>query len=325
MYVEYNMMTDKKTRKVCFIGACGHWKQAYNCLEKRQDVLLCGFAPGSAHEKRTESVTPDLPFFADYETMLDAEKPDLAIVSPVFGLTGQVILACAKRKIDVFAEKPIAATCEELESVRNAVLQSGIRFCAMHYLRYDPAFYHGAKMVHRGKIGKLKMITAQKSYKYGVRPDWYGDPSLYCGTIPWVGIHAIDWISDFSGQHFQTVTAQSVGKNPEMAALCQFTLDGGIIASANIDFYRPASAPNHGDDRIRCVGTEGVLEVCNGTIFLMNGEGMFEFHPDTAPELLTEFLDDGECISPEEIFHIAIVALAAKQSADFGRAVEIGG
>ncbi|MBQ6706983.1 MAG: Gfo/Idh/MocA family oxidoreductase [Clostridia bacterium] len=312
-------------KKVCFIGACGHWKQAYHCLKKRQDLLLCGFAPGSAHEKLTKSISPDLPFFANYETMLDTVKPDLAIVSPVFGLTGQVILACAKRQIDVFAEKPIAATFEELDHVRASVLQSGIRFCAMHYLRYDPAFYHGAKLVRQGKIGKLKMITAQKSYQYGVRPDWYGDRSLYCGTIPWVGIHAIDWISDFTGRRFQTVTAQSVGENPEMAALCQFTLDGDIIASANIDFYRPESAPTHGDDRIRCVGTEGVLEVCRGNISLMNKDGVFEFRPNTAPELLTEFLDDGECISTDEIFHIAAVALAAKQSAELGKTTSMSG
>lgn len=312
-------------KKVCFIGACGHWKQALKVLKKRQDIHLCGFAPGSSHEGLTASVDESLPWFSDYETMLDTVRPDLAVVSPVFGLTGQVILACARRGIHVFAEKPIAATAEELEQVKKAVTESGIRFCAMHYLRYDPAFYHGAKLVRRGRIGEVKMLTAQKSYKYGVRPAWYSDPSLYCGTIPWVGIHAIDWISAFTGRPFETVTAQTLGGCPEMAALCQFTLAGGIIASANLDFHRPDTAPTHGDDRIRCVGTEGVLEVRDGRILLMNREGVTEVCPAAAPELLTEFLDAGECISADEIFHIAETALAAKLSAERGETVAIGG
>lgn len=307
--------------KVCFIGACGHWQQALKVLKERQDVQLCGFAPGSIHEGCANPV--GIPRFADYETMLDTVKPDLAVVSPVFGLTGQVILACTKRGIDVFAEKPVAASFEELQCLEKAVSESGIHFCAMHYLRYDPAFYHGAKLVRQGAIGELKMLTAQKSYKYGTRPSWYTDPALYCGTIPWVGIHAIDWIANFAGRPFETVAAQSSGGNPEMAALCQFTLADGIIASANIDFYRPDSAPTHGDDRIRCVGTQGVLDVRGGRIELISPEGVTELRPNTAPELLTEFLDNGECISAQEIFHITATALAAKLSAQRGETLAI--
>lgn len=311
--------------KVCFVGACGHWGQALDCLKSRADVQICGFAPGSVHEKRTESIDPQIPYYADYENMLDATKPDLAIVSPVFGLTGQVILACAARKIHVFSEKPVAASIAELELVRRAITDSGIRFCAMHYLRYDPAFFHGAQMVREGRIGRVQMVTAQKSYKYGQRPDWYGDPELYCGTIPWVGIHAIDWISCFTGKRFLSVTSHSVGENPEKAALCQFALEDGIIASANMDFYRPQTAPTHGDDRVRCVGTEGVLEVCGGKISLMNQDGVYEFCPDTAPELLTAFLDGADHPTVEEIFHITQVALAAKESAKYNKMVTIGG
>ena len=195
----------------------------------------------------------------------------------------------------------------------------------MHYLRFAPAFYHGAKMVREGRIGKLQMITAQKSYQYGTRPEWYAVPELYGGTIPWVGIHAMDWISYFSGKRFESVTAQSLGKAPEMAALCQFTLSDGLIAAANIDFYRPEGAPTHGDDRIRCVGTEGVLEVRDGKILLLTKAGAYEYAPDSAPELLTAFLEGKDPLPMEEIFHITKAAIAAKNAAKSGKTVKIGG
>ena len=310
--------------KVCFIGSCGHWRRALPILKNRQDVEFCGFAPGSPEENRQESIDAALPYFLDYEQMLEKTQPDLAIVAPIFGITGKIILACAKRKIDVFSEKPIASSEQELKNVEQAVKESGIRFCAMHYLRFTPAFYHGAKMVREGKIGKLQMITAQKSYQYGVRPDWYNDPALYGGTIPWVGIHAMDWIASFSGKRFITATAQSIEGCPEMAALCQFTLEDGLIAAANLDFYRPKSAPTHGDDRVRCVGTEGVLEVRDGTIFLMNQDGISEIKPTTAPELLTAFLNKEEPLPTDEIFHITKTAIAARDSARNGKTIVIG-
>ena len=185
---------------------------------------------------------------------------------------------------------------------------SGIRFCAMHYLRYDPAFYMGAKLVKSGAVGDVRLITAQKSYKYGTRPEWYQDPDLYGGAIPWVGIHAIDWIYHFTGKRFLSVATQKAG---EMAAICQFSLEGGTIGAMNLDFYRPQGAATHGDDRVRCVGTAGILEVQGGKLTLITSTETKEIQPEPAPELLEEFLADG-AIPPEEIFYLTRVALIAR-------------
>jgi predicted dehydrogenase len=302
--------------KVCFIGACGHSKQAYQYLKTRFDTEFVGMAPESLHEELTASFDPAIPFYTDYLAMLNEVRPDLAVVSPVFGHTGRAILACAERGIDVFAEKPVAATIEELNAVEAAVRESGIRFCAMHYLRYAPAFYHGAKLARSGAIGEVRMATAQKSYRYGKRPAWYHDRALYGGTIPWVGIHAIDWIYHFTGKRFLSVNTRVVGRDPEMAALCQFEMEDGVIGGMNLDFYRPNQATTHGDDRIRCVGTAGVLEVRGGEILLINGEGEQILRPTEAPELLEEFLGGGESVPPEEIFYLTRVAILARDAAD---------
>jgi len=311
--------------KVCFIGACGHTGQVYRVLRGRDDVVLCGYAPGCKRESAVFPPDDTVPCYGDFLTMLEETKPDLAVISPVFALTGQVILECARRKIHVFAEKPVASSMEELQAVRRAVSESGIRFCAMHFLRYTPAFYRAVQLVREGHIGKPVMLTAQKSYKYGTRPDWYGERALYGGTIPWVGIHGVDWIAQFTGKRFLSVTACQTGKDPEMAALSQFTLEDGILASVNLDYYRPSGASTHGDDRIRCVGTDGILEVRSGHIYLTDKTGEQCITPVSAPELLTAFLDGEPCISPEEIFHVTEAALAAQMSADTGKTVLIGG
>ena len=210
----------------------------------------------------------------------------------------------------------------ELEEVEAAVRASGIHFGAMHYLRVSPAFWLGARLVKEGKIGDVRLVTAQKSYRYGTRPAWYSDRDLFTGIIPWVGIHAIDWVYAFLGKRFLTVDAECFG-NPDRASICRFSLEDGIVASVNLDYYRPQSAPTHDDDRIRLAGTEGVLEVRDGLVHLMNAEGCVTLTPDKAPELLEEFLDGVDLVSTDEIFYLARVALCARLSADSGERIKI--
>jgi predicted dehydrogenase len=311
--------------KVCLIGICGHSKRAYEYLKKRSDIEFCGIAPESDVEGLDKTRYPELPFYSNYREMLEREKPDLALISPVFAHTGRVIIECAKRRIDVFSEKPIATSQKELCAVEAAVQENEIHFCAMHYLRYAPAFYHGARLVKDGRIGEVRMVTAQKSYQYGIRPTWYGDRALYGGTIPWVGIHAIDWIYHFTGKRFLSVHAQSCGKDPEMAAVCQFKMEDDLLCSVNIDYYRPNGAPTHGDDRIRCVGTKGVLEVRDGKIYIADDHSDKVITPDESPDLLGEFLTGKNPIPVEELFYLTRVAIAARDSADLQKTIEIGG
>jgi len=96
------------------------------------------------------------------------------------------------------------------------------------------------------------------------------------------------------------------------------------MASMNLDFYRPAGASTHGDDRIRCVGTKGILEVRDGKIIVLDRDGEHVTEPTKAPELLEEFLEGREPIPAEEIFDLTGVALAARQSADSGVSVSMG-
>lgn len=308
--------------KVVFIGMCGHSMQAYHVLKERTDVTLCGVAPGSAHEQMTKSFDEKIPFFADWEQMLSVTQPELAIVSPVFGLTGEIVIACANRGIHVFCEKPVAGSTEELDRVADAVKNSGIRFGAMHYLRVEPAFWQGAAMVRAGLIGDVRLLNAQKSYRFGARPSWYSNRDLFTGIIPWVGIHAIDWIYAFSGKRFLSVNASCAG-TPERTALCRFDLTDDVMATVTLDYYRPATAPTHDDDRIRCVGTEGILEVREKKIHLMNADGVQIIDPAPAPELFTCFLEGTDLLSPDEIFYLTRVALLARASADTKTTVTI--
>lgn len=306
--------------KICIIGNSVHGMHAYEEMKRHPQAEFVGVAAGSADEYMPP--VDGIEVFPSYGEMLDKVSPDMAIVAPVTGYTGRIIIDCANRGISVLAEKPVAATIEELDEVERAVKGNGIRFCAMHFLRFMPNFYHAMLAVRAGAIGDVRLITVQKSYKYGIRPEWYKERSLYTGTIPWIGIHAIDWISAFSGKKFLSVSALHNG-NPEMTALCQFELEDGVLASVNIDYLRPESAATHGDDRLRAAGTRGIIEVYGDKYFVANGEGENEYTPHGAPELAYDFLDGKEPISAGEAFMLTRVALCARQSADTQKRIKL--
>ena len=97
------------------------------------------------------------------------------------------------------------------------------------------------------------------------------------------------------------------------------------MASVNLDYYRPSLAPTHDDDRIRCAGSDGILEIRGGKIYLMNSKGNQVFEKFEAPELFSEFLDGHDPISTEEIFYLTKVALLARESADEKKEIRIEG
>ena len=318
--------------RIAIIGCSGHYGM---CVPKTycEEREFAALAPGSQGEnmEHVEQRLKNLGYaprmYRDYREMLAAEKPDIAVVDNYYGEHGRVILDAFRAGCHVFAEKPAATSLAELDELVEAWKQAGTYFMAMFNYRYSGSFHRAWQLIREGAIGEVRLLNAQKSYKFGTRPDFMTHRETYGGTISWVGIHAIDWILWMSGRQVETVTAlqSSVGCAngvcPEMTALAQFGLDNGVMASLTVDYFNPAKATRHGDDRIRVVGTKGVLEVRDNMVHLVNEEGVQQ--PENLPEedIFTDFLN--QCmgrgtalLSGEESFAATRAAILAQDAAD---------
>lgn len=232
----------------------------------------------------------------------------------------------------MLTEKPAAADLEQLERIREAWRRAGTAFSAMFTYRYDGAFSRAKDLIGEGAIGRIQLLNAQKSYKLGKRPAFMAKKETYGGTLSWVGIHAVDWILWMSGGRFESVSAlvsASAAPNgicPETAALAQFRMNDGMLASLTVDYLNPETAPDHGDDRIRVVGTDGVLEVRGSRVMLTNSAGVWQPESLQGGDLFGDFLlqaeGRGRCrISAEDAFAATRAALLAQQAADRGEVV----
>jgi len=97
-----------------------------------------------------------------------------------------------------------------------------------------------------------------------------------------------------------------------------------------IDYLRPAAAKSHGDDRLRIVGTRGIVECQSERVTLVTeSEGLQEVNPLPAGKsLFLDFLESiylgkPHMLSATDIFRISEVVLKAREAADTGKVVRI--
>ena len=324
--------------KAVIIGVSGHFDLALSVRDRVPQVRFAAIAPGSdgedaraVHRSHLEGI--GAVYDGDFRVMLDREKPDVAVVAPVFNLQAPIAIECLQRGVPVFLEKPMALDLEELGRLRRSRDAAGVALCPMMATRYSPEFYAAYRAVREGLIGEPLLVTAQKSYRLGSRAWYYRTRASYGGTIPWVGIHAIDLIHWFSGGDIVDVCARHTrrenGGNGEMesSAACVFRLANSGMAVATCDFLRPRAASTHGDDRIRVAGSTGVVEVRDGEAMVTTAERPLEKLPAASPASIfvdfIGFLEGGPPprITADEAFDICGIALKSRDAADTGEVV----
>lgn len=327
-----------KELRVAQIGVQGHFGDVVSGIPKLANCRLVAAARSWSEEnmdrlRRSRVCTEQTPIYDDYVKMLDEIKPDMVAVFAPFARNGKVNVQAAKRGCHVFSEKPIAVSMADLDALRAARDKMKIHVTAMLPMRSFSVFAAAHDAVKRGLIGEPVLVSAQKSYKWGARRQWYyKERETYGGTIPWVAIHAIDFIRYVSGLEFARVTAHQAVKSDRGYPGCEdcgallFEMTNGGQGTLTFDYFRPNKAASHGDDRLRVVGTKGIVELrqtdkefCE---LVTNDAAPKQLPlPDSRKNVFVDFVDsirEGKphMLSPEDPFRAAEVAIKARQSAD---------
>lgn len=280
---------------------------------------------------------PNTRVFTDPLRMLDEVELDIVGVCGHDGERAATIIECARRGLHIIAEKPLAMTLEELAQVREAVQQASVHLTMLLTMRFEPAYLTMQRMVAEGAIGEVCLANMQKSYRLGDRPGWQRNRATFSGIIPFIGIHALDLIRWCTGREFVQGAAWCANTgHPEMGALednaCVIVkLDNTGSACAHLDYCRPPAAPTHGDDRLRIVGSAGVLEAKdNGArvIYLHPEEGERDLELDQRRALLVDFVgsirgENPSWVPAEDCFRMTEVTLKLRSAAEEGRVVDL--
>lgn len=319
---------------IAFVGSTGHVGYAFDPMLESAEFPRVALAPASADDNMTYMAEAcrkkgkEVAEYATWQEILENEKIDILVNCSVCGYMAAINTAFLKAGAHVFSEKPLARTMEELDEMEAAWKESGKVLLSMLPFRYDKGFRAARAAILRGEIGEVRMVSARKSYKLGKRASYYCDQSVYGGTIPWVGAHAIDFLLFLSGEHIKEAAAWNSSLfngghgDLDVTAACAFGMTGGVVGTATLDYFRPAGAATHGDDRARAVGTEGVIEIAEHVATLTKN-GNVVLDDVSVPDIFEDFMNQVKGIgtpvlTPEESFENARACLGTREAAESG-------
>ena len=272
--------------------------------------------------------------FPTMEAMLADFHPDVVYVGTVYAHNGRLARCVLEQGFNVVCEKPLASNHGDLAALIRLTQSGQHRIIAEFTMRWNPAFRKVRELIRQGAIGKVAMIQARKTYKFGTtRPDFYKSRELFGGIIGWVAVHAIDYAAWCTGLRYESVAAVQGNRcHPDYAemedhAAMLFTMTGGVPCAITADFLRPAGTGSAIDHPLRITGSAGVLEIKNHQVFLRNDAGVQEWScppPDYARTRLAIDLVRAATgtsineISTAECLHITAAALAARDAARNG-------
>lgn len=335
-------MTELETIDVGLIGKDGHAYYVLNGIPKVEGARLVAYAKGDPNEdvswlRKSPVFTDKTAIFDSYEEMLEKAHLTVAVVCLPYYRNAGASMAAARRGVHVISEKPVATTQADLDALERVVKESGVRLTAMLAMRLSPAYSCIHRAVAAGAIGEPILASAQKSYKWGSREDFFRKRETYGGSFLWVGIHAVDYVRFTTGLEYTHVMGHHGNKAHPNYPGCEdhgamvFRFANGGTADIHIDYLRPAKAPTHGDDRLRIAGSEGVIELKDfgrRVELIARDEGPRDldlpesrnFFVDFAAELRGE----GEhIIGPDEAIRVTLVCIKAREAADTGRVIAL--
>jgi predicted dehydrogenase len=173
--------------------------------------------------------------FADTEPLLDATKPDGAVVAGPNVTHRATALACIARKIPTIVEKPVADTIADALAIVAAAKQANVPVLTGHHRRHNPIMQRARDFVAGGGLGKLIAVNATWLCR---KPDDYFDMAWRRepggGPVLINAIHDIDCLRMVCGEiesvHATTANAAR-GFAVEDTAACVLTFEDGALGT----------------------------------------------------------------------------------------------
>lgn len=319
--------------KLAFIGLKGHVSTVLAGAGLLGDVEVVALAEEDAALVaaliKKEPLLGKARTFKHWRQLVEPTVMDVCCVAGESGGRVEPLLALIERGVHIVSEKPLATTMADLVRVRDAFAKSKSQLTMLLELRHQAKNLQVREVIQRGDIGEVCQIAMQKSYKWGHRAEWFGSRARLGGTIPYIGIHSLDtvrWITGLDFIHLAAIHGKTgrleMGETEGHASVLG-ELSNGASVTVRMDYLRPAKAPTHSDDRLRVVGTKGVVEVNEGdeTVSLITGDKVERIAFGETENLFVEFvrfLRGGAVprITADDCFRSTEIALRAREAAD---------
>ncbi|HML46042.1 MAG TPA: Gfo/Idh/MocA family oxidoreductase [Clostridia bacterium] len=129
--------------------------------------------------------------YADFDEMLERERPDLVVIATPTHLHVQHAVAAMERGCDVFLDKPIGRDLAEADRILDARKRTGQKLMLFQPRRADAEIQVLREILQSGLIGDVYMIKMAR-VGFVFRSDWQAFAKFGGGMLNNYGAHMID-------------------------------------------------------------------------------------------------------------------------------------
>lgn len=145
----------------CVVIGCG-WagRHHLNTLKSRSDVVLAGAVEPLKSRQDEIADTYGIPVFSDVDMLLKSIPDiDLAVVATIPGLHREICTAVMEAGIDIYCEKPVCRSSEEILLLEEIANRKGVCFGVAFNQRYGDAVLKAQEILSHNSV-KFHLVTA---------------------------------------------------------------------------------------------------------------------------------------------------------------------
>jgi UDP-N-acetyl-2-amino-2-deoxyglucuronate dehydrogenase len=250
---------------IALVG-CGRIAQKhFEVFAGHPDLQLVGVCDAVAERAREAGEKHRVPFFTEYEQMLDAVKPQLVAICTPSGLHPAHGIAAAKRGIHVVSEKPMAVRLRDADALVDACDAARVHLFIVKQNRLNPPIQLLKRAIDKERFGRIYMVSAHVLW---ARPQSYYDSAKWRGTWEFDGgafmnqaSHYVDLVQWLAGP-VESVVAKTatLGRRIETedtgAAILRFR--NGAIGTIDVTML---AYPRNLEGSITIIGEKGTARV----------------------------------------------------------------
>ena len=177
--------------------------------------------------------------YSNYSDLIQDKNVDVIYVGLINSLHYEITRQCLEQHKPVLCEKPLVTTQKEAEELIALARKHNTLLMEAMWTRCMPAFRQARTWLREGRIGEVKLITANFSYlgTYDPRNRQY-NADLEGGSLFDVGVYPINFAIGLLEEHPTEVTGLAKISPSRVDELASFSMsfNSGVLASLNSGF-----------------------------------------------------------------------------------------
>ena len=220
--------------RIALIGAGAIGRTHIDRITRSANLALAAIVDPTEAGKAL-AVSLNAPWFANHVDMLEAVKPQGAVVATPNATHIPMALDCLARGVAALIEKPVADSVAEARVLVDAQARSGVPVLVGHHRRHNPINRRARDIVQSGQLGQLVSANVMAQF---LKPDAYFDATWRRekggGPILINLIHEIDMLRFLCGEitSVQALASNAVrGFNVEDTAAAVLRFANGALGT----------------------------------------------------------------------------------------------